>query len=699
MTEDNALLGEYLSECEELLDALLEDLDALISLSQSNNGKGAAPKAIVNTINRVFRAVHSLKGLVGMMGLVDVQSVTHEMEDVLDDLRLGKLKLDRDAAAALQEAGAGLAELVGKAARQVVIEDEIARFQELLTKIASRGTSRLRQQGEGPRSLGLSERERNLLTELEEHRIEINLKAGMAFYALSVSLPATEVDARYRAMAASIDDLGELITALPVRSSKADSIGFKLVLATQLKDSDVQQAVKQFKGQLERLESSRWRRAGRALKSVGRIQKKSEADLAAPLPVAHHPMPASSGLAGEALQPLLASVRVKLSQVDDLSSLAHELAIETGRLSTMAERFAGATAANPKERFELKQGVRRIERQFLELEERLVGLRMVSLTQTFTRAARLTSRIARELGKSVAVELSGRTIQLDKTIVDGLADPIHHILRNAIDHGIEPPNARRLAGKPPRGRIKIEARLEGARAIIALSDDGRGIDLVQVMQRALEIGAIADNDELSNEETLKLILRPGFSTATEISAVSGRGVGLDVVERKISVLGGEMRVFSEKDKGSRFEVSVPTTLQMISAFIVRAGKWRYAINVSQIAELIYIDQATSNGKNRVRWQHAMVPVVALGSLLGLADTCSKGSNDHGRIPVVISRVSEKPVAVAVERFEGQREIIVKSLGSIGVRVKGVIGAVDLEGGDVALVLDLPGLFAAAGIRL
>src|SRR5262249_3142356 len=261
-------------------------------------------------------------------------------------------------------------------------------------------------------------------------------------------------------------------------------------------------------------------------------------------------------------------VRIELTEIDEISSLAHELNIEAQKLSAMAGRVMAQPEIGARDRFDLKQSSRRLERNFLELEERLVELRMVSLGQSFSRAGRLVERLARELGKQVAVEIAGRSTQLDKMIVDRLSGPIYHVLRNAIDHGLESPGERARSGKPPIGIIRLDARLEGTEAVITISDDGRGIDDKVELARALEIGAIRPEEELSKEQILRLILRPGFSTATEVSEVSGRGVGLDAVERAIYELAGEVRISSEAGKGTSFELSVPTTLVMISAFIV-----------------------------------------------------------------------------------------------------------------------------------
>ena len=700
MIEDKALLSEYLSESEELLNLLLADLDSL-----------PARGGDINLINRVFRTVHSLKGLLGMMGLAEVQSLTHELEDILDDLRLGQLALNEGTIAALQEAGAGVAALVGGSARGSASDEDYERLRQLITTIALK--SRPRPRKDGVETLTLSERERAMLTDYERHRMSENLIAGRSFFAIAVQFEVERLEAHYRGVTAKLADHGELITTLPEKAAGTTNVGFKLVFATKLRDSEVRAIAEPFGGRLSRLDRSPWRRAGEALKVVGRKKaKKGEVEGLSTLP---------PEFAQESLQPLTPSVRVELSQIDELSGIAHELSIQMEKLTSMADRFLNASGLGARERFDLRFSTRRVERHFLELEERLVELRMISVGQTFTRAARLAGRLARQLGKSVSVEVAGRDTHLDKVIVDRMADSIYHVLRNAIDHGIELPEERRLAGKGARGKIGIEASLEGTRVKVAVRDDGRGIDPNEVRRRALEVGLITASDQLTDEEALRLILRPGFSTADQVSAVSGRGVGLDAVERNIHELGGQVEIASAKGEGSRFEFLLPTTLVMLSAFMVRAGDWRYAINVGQIIELLYVapeEILGRDGKRSIAWRDLTIPLVELKYLLGLGgarvlhqagapagETGTNGrlsqaaANASPTVPVFITRAADRTVGVAVEKFEEQREIIVKSLGSLGKRIKGVAGAVDLEGGDVALVLDLPSLLILRSLRI
>ena len=701
MIEDNTLLSEYLSESEELLDSLLADLDSLAA------GRGETPDT--NLINRAFRSMHSLKGLSGMMGLAEVQSLAHDFEDILDDLRLGQLSLGERTNALLQEAGAGLAALVGGAARGTAADEDFDRLRQLLAAIALKSRDRAKKDESGPGSLNLSDRERALLTEYEEHRINENARAGRSFYSIATAFDVDKLDASYRALSARLEEAGELITTLPDKTADASMAAFKFVFAAALKEADVKRIAQPFGGRVSRLERSTWRKAGAALRAAGRRVPGLAASSKTPIEDLPAVLPPS--FAKEALQPLSPSVRVEMSQIDVLSGLAHELSIEMEQMSSLAEKFLAASNLGAAERSDLRFSARRMKREFIELEERLVELRMIALAQTFTRAARLAGRLARELGKSVSVEVAGRDTQLDKMIVDRVADSIYHLLRNAVDHGLELAEERKLAGKPARGKIKIEARLEGTRAVIAISDDGRGLDQVELRRQAIEAGLIASDETLTEEETFRLILRPGFSTADQVSAVSGRGVGLDAVERAVYELGGEVRISSEPGKWTRFELAVPTTLVLISAFIVRVSNWRYAINVAQIIELIFVSPAEilgPDGRRSIEWRGNKLPLVELKYVLGLGGArplhqSIAGQNGDGhpqiKIPVLITSAADKHVAVAVEQFEEQREIVVKSLGSLGRKLKGVVGAVDLEGGDVALVLDIPSLLVLRSIRL
>jgi two-component system, chemotaxis family, sensor kinase CheA len=805
---DKALLSDYLSESEQLLDTLSSDLDLLIERAkksrESKDSNRGNDESTVETVNRVFRSVHSLKGLMGMMGLKELQALAHRFESALDDVRLGKLRLNPELAAIMQDVtestialyASEALRLQGNGERQPAVTRGMTRLGSLLDNLASLPRTKSNKGSSSLASLRLSDQEIGLLSPYERHRIGENLNAGKAFFEICVEFQVNAIDSRYRALGAALEDRGELIATLPGKSTDKQSIGLKLILAGKLKEGEIEGLVRRFGGTVDRIGPSSWRRAGAVIKGAGRRKPdhdkgRDAREVRAGAVGPNGPSAASVGgavkkgaeaaakdspvlpeadegalsefqtvvapsTAEDSIQSLSQSVRVDLSHIDEVSGLAHELYIEVERLSWMAGRMMQLTQVGPKERFDLKQSSRRIERRFLELEERLVEFRMVSLAQTFSKAGRLAERLARDLGKKVEVTLAGRGTQIDKMIVDQIGGPIYHVLRNAIDHGIEPAAERITAGKPEAGSIRIEAALEGTRAIISISDDGRGIDPDKVLQRAIAIGAVAGDEQWSKEEILRLIFSPGFSTARQLSAVSGRGVGLSDVERVMYGLGGEIRVASETGKGCRFELSVPTTLVMISAFIVGAAGWRYAINVGQIIELVYAgakDVVGTDGKRTIKWRGSSVPLVELNYLLGLGGARplppqprgrGRVHGNHGeigdisginrdgsmfeeqadfahsqwahrnsdrpamrlppktrdnRVPAFITRFADRYIAVAVERFEDQREIIVKSLGPLARNIRGIAGAVDLEGGEVALVLDLAGLLMMRSIRL
>src|ERR671939_1198558 len=304
MIDDKALLSEYLSESEELLDSLLADLDSL------------ATNPDINLINRIFRTVHSLKGLSGMMGLPEGQQLTHEFEDILDDLRLGHLALTEETKPALQEAGAGIAALVGGAARGTASDEDFERMRELLAAIAARPKAKGKRDESGLEALSLSPKERRLLTEYEEHRVNENLDAGRSFYAIVVQFEVGKLDTHYRALTGRLESKGELITTLPETATKPELVAFKLVFATQFKESDLKSVVEGFDGRLTRLGPSTWRRAGAAIINDGRGKKRA----------GDKSKPPAGGLlpptfAQESLQPLSPSVRVEMAQIDELSGI------------------------------------------------------------------------------------------------------------------------------------------------------------------------------------------------------------------------------------------------------------------------------------------------------------------------------------------------------------------------------------------
>jgi two-component system chemotaxis sensor kinase CheA len=360
-----------------------------------------------------------------------------------------------------------------------------------------------------------------------------------------------------------------------------------------------------------------------------------------------------------------------------------------------------------RERTELEIRASRIRRAFIELEERLIGLRMISLSQTLARAARVGSIAARTLGRNVEIEIEGADVRLDKSVADAISDPLLHLLRNAVSHGIESAEERLAQGKPESGTVRIEAVSEGSRVCLRVADDGRGIDPELVARVAVERGLIEDGTGLTKHESLRMIFRPGFSTANLVSDVSGRGVGLDVVEKAIEQVGGELRVSSEPGTGTTFEMVLPTTLALAPSLVVSSAGYKYTVDASHISEAGYVsldDIEISNAGEVTVWRGIRMPVLRLRKLLGQEEESGLAPE---RFHVVISHIAGQAeaeqdsesdsseqkgsAAVVVDSWDGHSDVLVRSLGRHAALWRGVSGAAELRDGSIALVLDLPRL--------
>ena len=337
-----------------------------------------------------------------------------------------------------------------------------------------------------------------------------------------------------------------------------------------------------------------------------------------------------------------------------------------------------------------------------------MGLRMAPVRQTLERAARVGASAARAAGREVEFETAGGDVRLDRPLAEAVSDLLLHLVRNAVHHGVETAEERRAAGKSARGRVRLVAVAEGARVLLRVTDDGRGVDVESVARAARRRGVIEAGASLTERQALRLIFRPGFSTSAQVSDASGRGVGLDVVERAVEAAGGEMRVWSRAGAGATFELRLPTTLALVPPLIVRARGRAYCLDAGHVADAgaAPLDGARDGrGRALVDWGGDALPFVSLGELLGVADD---NDNDNvnaavagGRVRVVVSSVGAREgaeaetrprrVAVGVEDFGERGEVLVRWLGRHATRWRGVSGAAELADGTVALLLDLPRL--------
>jgi two-component system chemotaxis sensor kinase CheA len=334
----------------------------------------------------------------------------------------------------------------------------------------------------------------------------------------------------------------------------------------------------------------------------------------------------------------------------------------------------------------------------MDLENELINLRMVSLTSTLQRVMRTGRTAARSTGKEIDFEVAGKDLRVDKLLADALVDPLIHLVRNAVDHGIESEAERVRLGKERRGKIRIEATSEGAQSRIRVSDDGRGIDPKMISEAAARLGIISEPAELDFERSVRLIFRAGFTTLVAATDVSGRGVGLDVVETAVEQVGGELRVSSKPGNGTTFEIRLPVTFGLLSATVLVANGSRYCIPTNQVVEIECTAGETKPTKKRTTLEKSRP--INLSELLGQTKTKKQSKKKSQLINCRVSveqqaNDSREGIRLSVDEVQGTEEVLVRSLGRHGGRWYGIAGATELRDGTVALVLDLPRLLSAS----
>ena len=377
------------------------------------------------------------------------------------------------------------------------------------------------------------------------------------------------------------------------------------------------------------------------------------------------------------------SVRVQSYRLDELMDQLGELVIAQARLDQVSAMISDPTLSSIAEE---------IERLVTGLRDSTLSIRMLPIEGAFGRFRRVVRQLSNELGKEVDLVTEGGETELDKNVIDSLSEPLVHMIRNAIDHGLETADERIAAGKPRRGYVKLSARQAGGEVLISIQDDGRGINTERVRARALQAGMIAEGDELSDDDLNQLIFQPGFSTAPKLTSVSGRGVGMDAVQRAISDLRGSVHLRSDIGQGATVTLRLPMTLAIIDGLLVRVGGGCFVIPLASVNECVELnpqDNASSSGRTLMRIRDDLVPFLDLNAFFGSEPTFG----NHRRVVVV--NAEEKRVGLVVDDVLGQHQTVIKSLSAFHRDVEGLSGGTILGDGTVALILDAPALIKAA----
>ncbi|ARU57583.1 chemotaxis signal transduction histidine kinase CheA [Oleiphilus messinensis] len=422
------------------------------------------------------------------------------------------------------------------------------------------------------------------------------------------------------------------------------------------------------------------------------ISETTEPEISAPIAAKTPANKTSDKSKADKTKTEVSSIRVGIDKIDSLINMVGELVITQSMLGELSRDFDMDKL--PK----LLEGLEQLSQNTRELQESVMRIRMLPISFTFSRFPRLVHDLSRNLGKKIELKLLGEQTELDKTVMEKIGDPMVHLVRNSLDHGIETPADRIAAGKSETGTIILNAYHQGGNIVIQIIDDGKGLDRDRILRKAVEKGLVGENDKLSDEQIYDLVFKPGFSTAEQVTDISGRGVGMDVVRRNIQELNGSVEVESVPGEGSTFTIRLPLTLAILDGQLVRSGEHTYILPLISIIESIQTDMTmihrVAGGCDVLRLRNEYVPVIRLYDIFNIRPD---STNLEDSLLVVVEGDNMK-VALVVDDLLAQQQVVIKSLEENYKRVEGVSGATILGDGTVALILDISGLIKLAGVR-
>ncbi|WP_243312679.1 chemotaxis protein CheA [Fundidesulfovibrio agrisoli] len=660
----NDLFREEARELLQELDAALLDLDP----------------ASAEAVNRVFRALHSLKGACDMFGLSASVAILHAIESQWDRVRLGLVQASRpllDLTFAVKDRLEPVAESGADMGPGPELLEAMAAFEAGLPQ-ATPATAAQHQAGasqpepaQGTRAYRIllapsdpghlrHSEPASLLEELEALG-PLEVRADVSAVPPLEDLDPADCHLRWEA-ALSTDQGPDAVKDVFLFLNNASDASVEELQDRRREASDVSPPDGADSG---------------ARDTVGLEGPAPEAPpqpavpppAAAPSPAPPAPPAPPAAKPREPAQ----SLRVEAAKLDNLVNLVGELVIAQARLTQLAAGQADS---------ELTGVAEEIERLVGELRDNTLGIRMLPIGTTFSRFRRLVRDLSAELGKEIDLEAEGGETELDKTVIEQLGDPLVHLLRNSIDHGIEPAGERLAAGKPARGRIRLCARQAGGTVFIRIEDDGRGLSVERIRQKAEERGLVAPEARLSDQECFQLIFAPGFSTAQQVTSVSGRGVGMDVVKRAIESLRGKLEIESPPGSGTTITIQLPLTLAIIDGLQVRAGGEFYILPLAVVEECVELAADPRDRGRTISLRGEIVPYVRLREAFNLP----------GGLPaveqVVVTRHENGRTGIAVDDVVGQQQTVIKNLGRYLGRVPGISGATINGDGSIALILDV-----------
>ncbi|SET47476.1 two-component system, chemotaxis family, sensor kinase CheA [Salinibacillus kushneri] len=663
--ETNQYIEVFLDESREHLQAVN---DHLLELEKQPED--------TSIVGEIFRSAHTLKGMAATMGFEDISSLTHKMENVLDLIRNDQLVVTTELIDITFNCLETLEEMVESIAEGGDGKKDVSDLVNQLEAI---------EKGEQPASKESENSSNTVETvtalEVDEYQKTVMDQAKeQGFQSFQVTVTLNEdcmlKQARVFMVFEVLEDLGEVIKTVPsVEELEEEQFDhhFSVLLLTKEEAEEIRSKVMKI-SEIKQVDLSPF--------SDRKIEKQENNQKEGTQKEKTQPEKSENNKQqSQKKQAQSKSIRVNIERIDRLMNLFEEVVIDRGRLEDISRKIGHN---------ELIETVEHMSRVSKDMQNMMLTMRMVPIEQVFNRFPRMIRGLAKDLDKKIELEISGAETELDRTVIDEIGDPLVHLIRNSVDHGIESPQERSAKGKPEEGHLQLTAYHNGNHVYIEIEDDGAGINREKVESKAIKNGILTEEEaeKLTDEEVYPLIFSSGFSTAEQVSDISGRGVGLDVVKNTIESLGGQIFITSTPDQGSKFTIQLPLTLSILSAMLVNVQKETYAIPLSFIEETVMLkndEKMFVNGQAVMDFRGKVVPLVSIQTIFEVPQNIEQ--NDKQDEAVVVVKKGDKLTGLVVDNFMGQKEVVLKSLGNYFKDVFAISGATILGDGSISLIID------------
>ncbi|MCU4990871.1 chemotaxis protein CheA [Bacillus cereus] len=663
------LLNIFFEESEEHLQSLNENV---LTLEQN--------PADMDVVGEIFRSAHTFKGMSASMEFTEMADLTHKMENVLDEIRHGNIVVHAEIIDVIFECIDNLEKMVADVQQGGMGNIDVVTTKQKLEALLN---------GNVENPAGYIEQEPINNDDAVSHEVHITVEQQAILKAVRAIMCIE-----------ALQNVGNVQKTVPsIEEIEADAFGFEFTvfMDTDQSEEELKQVVLHV-SEIEKVEVKQGHTSKEvvseelATQEVVQEVKQVATQVESTKEISKQPASATSAKSNAKTKSGKVenrSIRVQLEKIERLMNMFEESVIERGRIDELAQRIQNK---------ELIEHLNRLGDISKDIQNVLLNMRMVPIETVFNRFPRMVRMLAKDLGKKIDLQITGEDTEVDKIVIDEIGDPLVHLIRNAIDHGVETVEQRRDAGKNETGTIKLEAFHSGNHVVIQITDDGNGIHKGKVLEKAIKNGVVTESEanKLTDREVFDLIFQPGFSTAEVVSDLSGRGVGLDVVKHTIHSLGGHLIIDSEEGKGSTFRIELPLTLSIIQSMLVQTNDKRYAFPLGNIVEAIRIkreDIQSLQGKDVLNYRNQIIEVKHLSTVFGEKTVDEAfASYDSQMVPVLIVRNTHRSYGLIVNTIIGQREIVLKSLGDFFAESSNYFsGATILGDGRVVLILNPEGL--------